>query len=494
MALEKFDRAWSVRADEYRFANREHVRGGWFALVDGDHVVDVEEVGVDPGDVRNEQFLSDAGARGLEVQASIERNARDGIPMRLEDRSQLGGTFVVASSRDPHVETFADLEDITAIQRPGVLDRGKFAVIPQRPGDRFQFATTGGCTGPGDDRDLRKNDRRVLDEDAVGLLLVAIERHWGAPKRLQGCHVGLVLLPGTINVDRLSVEVGELTTRDRVADGADKREHFAGDCSIDAMTIDFRLDGRAAVVCGATGGIGRAIATAFAVAGASVTVVGRDESRIQAVIASLEGTGHEGLRADFTDTDDVAAAAAERAVRGPVHILVNNTGGPPAGKATEAHYDSFLEAFTMHMASAHVMVNAFAPGMKESSYGRIINVISTSVITPIEGLGVSNTIRGAMANWGRTLAVELGPFGITVNNLLPGFTKTGRLKTLFEGKAKRLDLTLEEVTANALTSIPAGRIGNPEELAAAALFLASPAGSYVNGVNFPVDGGRVCKG
>jgi 3-oxoacyl-[acyl-carrier protein] reductase len=260
------------------------------------------------------------------------------------------------------------------------------------------------------------------------------------------------------------------------------------------MTIDFRLDGRAAVVCGATGGIGGAIATAFAVAGASVTVVGRDEGRIQATLDSLEGSGHEGLRADFSDTDDVAGAAGERASRGPVHILVNNTGGPPAGKASESHHDSFLEAFTMHMASAQAMANAFVPGMQESGYGRIINVISTSVITPIEGLGVSNTVRGAMANWGRTLAVELGSSGITVNNILPGFTDTDRLKTLFEGKAKRLDTTLDEVTAKAISSIPAGRIAKPEELAAAALFLASPAGSYVNGVNLPVDGGRVCKG
>lgn len=260
------------------------------------------------------------------------------------------------------------------------------------------------------------------------------------------------------------------------------------------MAIDFRLDGRSAVVCGGTGGIGRAIAEAFAEAGAAVTVVGRDQERIQATVAALAGSGHQGLLADFSDLDAVVEAAAGRAAQGPVHVLVNNTGGPPAGKASDAHHDPFLDAFKMHLGSAQAMARAFVPGMEAVGYGRIINIISTSVITPIPGLGVSNTVRGAVANWGRTLAAELGHHGITVNNILPGFTDTARLKSLFEGKAKRLDSTLEDVTAGAVDSIPAGRIGEPEELAAAALFLASPAGSYVNGVNLPVDGGRVCKG
>ena len=260
------------------------------------------------------------------------------------------------------------------------------------------------------------------------------------------------------------------------------------------MTIDFGLEGRAAVVCGATGGIGRAIALAFAEAGARVTVVGRDEERIDATLQSLPGDGHEGLRADFSDTDDVAGAANERARKGAIDVLVNNTGGPPAGRASEAQVDPFMDAFAMHLGSAQAMAGAFLPGMKDNGYGRIINIISTSVITPIEGLGVSNTVRGAVANWGRTMAVELGPFGITVNNILPGFTDTDRLKSLFVGKATRLETSVESVTEQAIAAIPAGRIGDPSELAAAALFLASPAGSYVNGVNLPVDGGRVCKG
>ena len=260
------------------------------------------------------------------------------------------------------------------------------------------------------------------------------------------------------------------------------------------MNIDFRLDGRTAVVCGATGGIGQAIAIAFADAGARVTVVGRDPDRIAQTLSGLSGAGHDALEANFSDVGAVKAAAELRARSGNVDILINNTGGPAAGPASASDPQVFLEAFQMHLVNAQTMLQTFLPGMKENSFGRVINIISTSVITPIPGLGVSNTIRGAVANWGRTVAAELGPFGITVNNVLPGFTATARLQSLFEGKAKRLGKTPEEVKADAISTIPAGRIGHVEELAAAALFLASPAGGYVNGVNLPVDGGRVCKG
>ena len=260
------------------------------------------------------------------------------------------------------------------------------------------------------------------------------------------------------------------------------------------MSIDFNLTGRAAVVGGGTRGIGRATAQAFAEAGATVTVTGRDATRLAETVAALPGSGHDSLLADTSDLAAVKRMAAERAERGPVHILVNNTGGPAAGPASAADPEHFTEAFAMHLAAAQAKVQAFFPGMKAAGYGRIINIISTSVVTPIPGLGVSNTIRGAVANWGRTLAVELGPFGITVNNLLPGFTGTDRLASLFEGKAKKLGCSPEEVREQAIRAIPAARIADPEELAAVALFLASPAGSYVNGVNLPVDGGRVAKG
>lgn len=260
-------------------------------------------------------------------------------------------------------------------------------------------------------------------------------------------------------------------------------------------SIDFSLAGRHSVVCGSTQGIGRAIAEGFAGAGARVCLVGRNPDGLQQVLEGLEGgseRGHGTLCVDFEDRVAVGRAAdAYAAEHGPVHVLVNNTGGPAAGFAIDAAPDDFERAFAMHLGTAQAMAQAFAPGMRAEGYGRIINIISTSVVTPIRGLGVSNAIRGAMGNWGRTLAGELGSFGITVNNLLPGFTDTGRLSSLFEGKARRGGTTVDDVRGQALSQIPAGRIGDPRETAATAIFLASRAGGYCNGVNLPVDGGRV---
>jgi 3-oxoacyl-[acyl-carrier protein] reductase len=267
--------------------------------------------------------------------------------------------------------------------------------------------------------------------------------------------------------------------------------------SMSQTSIDFTLSDRHAVVCGSTQGIGRAIAEAFAAAGGTITLVGRNEDGLAQVLAGLAtpaGQQHRTLCVDFSDWKAVQKAADQHAIaHGPVHVLVNNTGGPAAGFAVDAEPDDFLKAFQMHLACGQALVQAFAPGMREAGYGRVINIISTSVVTPIKGLGVSNTIRGAVANWGRTLAVELGGFGITVNNILPGFTDTARLASLFEGKARRAGTTPADVRSQAVSGIPAARIGEPWEIAAAALFLASPAGGYVNGVNLPVDGGRVVQ-
>jgi 3-oxoacyl-[acyl-carrier protein] reductase len=172
------------------------------------------------------------------------------------------------------------------------------------------------------------------------------------------------------------------------------------------------------------------------------------------------------------------------------HVLINNTGGPKAGEAISADTAEYLRAFSNHLICNQILVQAVVDGMTKAGYGRIINIISTSVKQPLRGLGVSNTIRGAVASWAKTLATELGMFGITVNNVLPGATKTERLFSLFRTKAEASGRKLEEIEAEWLKEIPAGRFAEPEELANAVAFLASPLASYINGINVPVDGGR----
>ncbi len=263
-------------------------------------------------------------------------------------------------------------------------------------------------------------------------------------------------------------------------------------------TAHLPLFGRHAFVCGATQGIGKATAIAMAAAGATVTVCGRNDQGLMRTLEELPkpaGQRHWSVEVDFSSAKDVDfAARTHLSSAGPVHVLVNNTGGPAAGAAIEAKPEDFTKAFEMHLLANHALVQVFAPGMREAGYGRVINIASTSVVTPIRGLGVSNTIRAAVANWGRSLAVELAPFGITVNTILPGFTRTARLASLFEGRAHRAGTSAQEVEADALRTVPMGRLGAPEEIAAVAVFLASPAASYLTGVNLPVDGGRLALG
>lgn len=257
------------------------------------------------------------------------------------------------------------------------------------------------------------------------------------------------------------------------------------------MNLDLR--GKNAVVCGSTQGIGRAAATELAALGAEVTLLSRDREKLAGVAAALPrpaGQKHAFEVADFAKIESVKDAATRLAAV-PRHILVNNTGGPPSGPLLDAPPEHFVAAFTAHVVASHLLTQAFVPAMKEAKYGRIINITSTSVKQPIPGLGLSNTIRAAVANWAKTLAGELGPFGITVNNILPGYTSTERLSDLMQARAKRGNTTPDAVAAEWRSTIPAGRFGTPEEIAAAIAFLASPAASYVNGINVPVDGGRL---
>lgn len=257
--------------------------------------------------------------------------------------------------------------------------------------------------------------------------------------------------------------------------------------------MNLNLSGRRALVCGASRGIGRAVAMALAELGASVTLAARDESALAEVAATLPaaaGQSHARLAVDFADTLALAHAVEDLAGAGTVHVVVNNSGGPAAGPAHEADPAAYEAAFRQHLLANQVILRALLPGMREARYGRVINIISTSVKEPIPGLGVSNTVRGAVASWAKTLARELAPAGITVNNVLPGFTATERLEYLFRQRAENSGLAVERVRAAALEQVPAGRFAAPEEIAAAVAFLASPVAAYINGINLTVDGGH----
>jgi 3-oxoacyl-[acyl-carrier protein] reductase len=257
--------------------------------------------------------------------------------------------------------------------------------------------------------------------------------------------------------------------------------------------MNLSLEGKNAVICGSTQGIGLAIAEELALLGANCTLFARNEDALRSVMHELDITlrqEHNYLVADFNDPGEVKRKIEAHVKEHAVHILVNNTGGPPAGPVAEATEKDFLEAFNQHLVCNHILVKAVSPSMKQAGYGRIINIISTSVKIPLKNLGVSNTIRGAVASWAKTMANELGQFNITVNNILPGFTATQRLNSIMETTAKKGNVVVDIVEKNMKEEVPMKRFGEPSEIAAMAAFLASPAASYVNGVSIPVDGGR----
>lgn len=257
--------------------------------------------------------------------------------------------------------------------------------------------------------------------------------------------------------------------------------------------MDLDLQGKYALVGGGSRGLGKASAIELALLGATVTLVARDEDVLKAALAELPrpfGQDHGFLSLDFDRPASFPNALAPLLARHPLHILVHNTGGPPAGPITVAGADDFQRAFNRHLLAGHALVQALLPGMREAGFGRIINIISTSVKQPLPGLGVSNTIRGAVANWSKTLANETAAWGITVNNVLPGATATDRLSQIIRDKAARLHVAEEEVARSMAKEIPMGRFGQPAELGAAVAFLASPAAAYISGINLPVDGGR----
>jgi len=253
------------------------------------------------------------------------------------------------------------------------------------------------------------------------------------------------------------------------------------------------LKGKTALIGGSTQGIGLASAQAMAEMGARCVLVARNEQKLQEAVKTLSvvaGQQHAYVVADYSNPEQVRQAVGAFVANNTVHILVNNTGGPAGGPVTQAKTEEFTQAFSQHLLCNHILTTLVVEGMKHEGYGRIINIISTSVKIPLSGLGVSNTIRGAVASWAKTMANELGQFGITVNNVLPGATSTERLATILGNKSAKTGKAREEVEQEMINEIPARRFGRSEEIAAVVAFLASPAAAYVNGTSIPVDGGR----
>jgi 3-oxoacyl-[acyl-carrier protein] reductase len=260
-----------------------------------------------------------------------------------------------------------------------------------------------------------------------------------------------------------------------------------------AGILNLDLSGKTALVCGASAGIGEAAARALAEQGAKVIALARTEEKLKKLVESLPGSGHRFIACDVNDHANLQArlTAELAASGGSIEILVNNSAGPKGGPVLDAGLGEFTAAFHQHLITSQLLAQTLIPGMKAKNFGRIINVISTSVRIPIAGLGVSNTVRAAVASWAKTLSLEVAPFGITVNSVLPGYTDTQRLSALMKANAEKTGRSEAAVAEEWKNATPAKRFGKPEETAAAIAFLASPSAGFITGVALPVDGGRI---
>ena len=258
------------------------------------------------------------------------------------------------------------------------------------------------------------------------------------------------------------------------------------------MNLD--LAGKHALVCGASEGIGYAAAMALASQGAQVTLLARREARLQDVLQQLprpQQQPHAYCVADMADSDQLRASVTALAQQSPVHILINNTGGPAGGPAHIAEPAAYIDAFQRHLIAGQTLLQSVLPGMRAAQWGRVLNVVSTSVYEPIPNLGVSNTIRGAVAGWAKTLSRELAPHGITVNNILPGYTRTGRLQQILNDRSAAAGTTPDAIAQDLINRIPVGRFAEASELGNVIAFFSSPAAAYITGQSLAVDGGQM---
>lgn len=259
------------------------------------------------------------------------------------------------------------------------------------------------------------------------------------------------------------------------------------------MNLD--LKEKNALVCGGSRGLGEISAIELSKLGANITLLARNEENLKLVLGKLSNNGqqeHAYIQADLSDGIEPLKEKIESLTsQKNIHILINNTGGPSGGTIQEAKTEELSNAFHNHLLISHSLVKWLKAGMLTDKYGRIINIVSTSVRQPIPGLGVSNVTRGAMASWAKTLSAELAPTGITVNNILPGTTQTERIEEILVSRQKIYNYSYEEAVQSMLNEIPFGRFASPEEIGGVVAFIASPASSYITGASIPVDGGKI---
>ena len=259
--------------------------------------------------------------------------------------------------------------------------------------------------------------------------------------------------------------------------------------------MDLGLNGKIALVAAASKGLGRAVAEELAAEGASLVLCARGNDELQATcaaIAAAHGVPVLGIAADVAVAADVARVVqAAQARFGRIDVLVTNAGGPPAGTFDTLSSEMWQAATQLLLTSVVELTRAVLPGMKERGWGRILNITSISVKQPVANLMLSNSLRAAVTGMARTLATEVAPFGVTVNNILPGYTRTERVVSLAEAAAVREGISAAAATARWEAEIPMRRLGEPREFAALAAFLWSERASYITGTSVPVDGGWI---